>query len=65
MTFKRIPRALSSIAVALLLAIAGAPATALAATITVNTTVDELNSDGDCSLREAIQAANTDAAVDA
>jgi CSLREA domain-containing protein len=36
-----------------------------AATITVNTTNDELNSDGDCSLREAIQAANTDATVDA
>jgi fibronectin-binding autotransporter adhesin len=35
------------------------------ATITVSTTADELNSDGDCSLREAIQAANTDAAVDA
>ncbi len=35
-----------------------------AATITVNTTDDELNTDGDCSLREAIQAANTDAAVD-
>ena len=34
------------------------------ATITVNTTDDELNSDGDCSLREAIQAANTDAPVD-
>jgi CSLREA domain-containing protein len=33
--------------------------------IAVNTTTDELNSDGDCSLREAIQAANTDAAVDA
>ncbi len=36
-----------------------------AATITVTTTVDELNSDGDCSLREAIQAANTNSAVDA
>ncbi len=36
-----------------------------AATITVNTTDDELNSDGDCSLREAIQAANTNGAVDA
>src|SRR5690242_7952991 len=35
-----------------------------AATITVNTTTDELNNDGDCSLREAIQAANTNAAVD-
>ncbi len=34
-------------------------------TINVNTMSDELNSDGDCSLREAIEAANTDAAVDA
>jgi len=33
-------------------------------TITVNTTDDELNSDGDCSLREAITAANTNAVVD-
>jgi CSLREA domain-containing protein len=33
--------------------------------IAVNTTEDELNSDGDCSLREAVQAANTDTAVDA
>lgn len=33
-------------------------------TITVNTTDDEINSDGDCSLREAIQAANTDAPID-
>ncbi len=41
----------------------GGPASA--ATISVTTTDDELNSDGDCSLREAIQAANTDAAVDA
>ncbi|MCB9134945.1 MAG: CSLREA domain-containing protein [Anaerolineales bacterium] len=38
---------------------------ALAGTITVNTTADELNNDGNCSLREAIIAANTDAAVDA
>lgn len=36
-----------------------------AATITVDTTADELNLDGDCSLREAIQAANTDTAIDA
>ncbi|UCH86615.1 MAG: thrombospondin type 3 repeat-containing protein [Dehalococcoidia bacterium] len=35
------------------------------ATIIVDTTDDELNADGDCSLREAIQAANADAAVDA
>ena len=33
--------------------------------ITVTTTEDELNSDEDCSLREAVQAANTDTAVDA
>ncbi|MCH2110925.1 MAG: CSLREA domain-containing protein, partial [Polyangiaceae bacterium] len=32
--------------------------------INVDTTDDELNSDGDCSLREAIEAANTDSAVD-
>ncbi|MCA9954700.1 MAG: CSLREA domain-containing protein [Anaerolineales bacterium] len=37
--------------------------TAVQATITVNTTVDELNSDSDCSLREAIQSANTGSAV--
>src|SRR5437899_746823 len=37
---------------------------AYAATILVTTTADELNADGDCSLRDAIQAANTDAAVD-
>ena len=33
-------------------------------TIHVNTTIDESNTDGDCSLREAIQAANTDTPVD-
>jgi CSLREA domain-containing protein len=37
---------------------------AWAAAITVNTTANELNSDGDCSLREAVEAANTNAAVD-
>lgn len=36
-----------------------------ATNITVTTTTDELNTDGDCSLREAIVAANTNAAVDA
>ena len=35
------------------------------ATITVTTNVDNLTDNGDCTLREAIQAANTDAAVDA
>lgn len=33
-------------------------------TITVNTTADEVNNDGDCSLREAILSANGDTAVD-
>lgn len=33
-------------------------------TITVNTKEDELNADGDCSLREAIEAADTNAPVD-
>lgn len=36
----------------------------VAADLTVTTLEDELNSDGDCSLREAIEAANTDTAVD-
>lgn len=40
------------------------PTPASAATITVDTLDDELNSDGDCSLREAIQAANTDSSID-
>ncbi len=43
--------------------LAAPPPVAHAATIAVNTSDDELNSDGDCSLREAIQAANTNAAV--
>src|SRR3990170_1601758 len=38
---------------------------AQATNITVNTTTDELNADGDCSLREAIQAVTTDTAIDA
>ncbi len=41
-----------------------ARAEAQATSIMVTTTIDELNVDGDCSLREAIQAANTDTAVD-
>jgi CSLREA domain-containing protein len=46
-----------------LLAVGSSPA--LGAGITVNTTDDELNDDGDCSLREAISSANLDSAVDA
>lgn len=49
---------------ALLLAV-WCTAAARAAAITVNTTADEVNADGDCSLREAIIAANTDTATDA
>ncbi len=53
------------VAVALLSTLMGGTQAAYAATITVTTTTDELNADGDCSLREAIQAANSDTAVDA
>lgn len=53
-----------SLASALLWQLSHAPH-AYAAGIVVNTTDDELNNDGDCSLREAIQAANLDTAVDA
>jgi CSLREA domain-containing protein len=50
---------------ALLVAFLVLAAQAHAATISVDTTADELNSDGDCSLREAIEGANTNVAVDA
>jgi CSLREA domain-containing protein len=57
-----------SLAGVLALLLAAAAFTVLpaqAASITVNTTDDENNVDGHCSLREAVQAANTDLAVDA
>jgi uncharacterized repeat protein (TIGR01451 family)/CSLREA domain-containing protein len=57
--------ALSIALLAVLALAAPAPQVAHAATINVTTTDDELNTDGDCSLREAIEAANTDAVVDA
>ncbi len=41
------------------------PVAGAAATITVNTTADDDTVNGNCTLREAIQAANTDTAVDA
>jgi len=41
------------------------PLPAQAATINVNTTVDDMTINGNCTLREAVQAANTNAAVDA
>jgi CSLREA domain-containing protein len=65
--FTKISRVLSALLIAgILLASVTFPTSVRAdSTITVNTTDDELNTDGDCSLREAIQAANTNAAVDA
>jgi CSLREA domain-containing protein len=41
----------------------GLPAHAVAAEITTDVTTDELNGDGDCSLREAVQSANTNSPV--
>lgn len=58
---KRSFLAFATLAVAILVA---APS-AVAATITVTTLEDELNSDGDCSLREAVEAANINSPVDA
>ena len=43
----------------------GAASRVDAALIRVDTTDDEINADGDCSLREAVQAANEDTVVDA
>lgn len=57
-------RQLIGFAVLGILFVLASSGTAEAATITVNTLDDELNVDGDCSLREAIEAANADAAVD-
>lgn len=51
-------------AAALLCAAFAVPGAARAATITVDTTADQLNNGGGCSLREAVEAANTHAAVD-
>jgi CSLREA domain-containing protein len=67
--FNRLFTAVLLVGLALVLALAalhlGPPPMAYAGTtITVNTTADELNDNGNCSLREAIQAANTDTAVD-
>lgn len=42
-----------------------APSAFAGTTINVTTTADELNTDGDCSLREAVAAANYDVTVDA
>ncbi len=60
--FRRRSRAL---VIAGLLAFSLTTTTVNAAMITVNETQDELNDDGDCSLREAIKSANEDVAFDA
>jgi CSLREA domain-containing protein len=54
---------IAALAGAVLIPLQATPA--YASVIQVTTTEDELNSDGDCSLREAIAAANTNAVVDA
>ena len=59
---RRLRHALKGLA---LIAAFGWATAAGAATITVTTLDDERNNDGDCSLREAVAAANTDTAVDA
>lgn len=57
---------LVALAVAALLLVAIArPALAVGSLITVNTPDDEITSDGDCSLREAVLAANIDVELDA
>ena len=45
--------------------ITGGVSDSTSTTITVTTTADELNQNGNGSLREAIQVANTDTAIDA
>lgn len=57
--------ALAVVALVMTVLVSRVAPVARAALITVNTTADEYNTDGDCSLREAIIAANTDTVVDA
>ena len=62
-----IPALFALLLLSVLPALATSPARpqAPSTVINVTTTDDELNTDGDCSLREAIQAANTDTPIDA
>jgi CSLREA domain-containing protein len=53
-----------SVAVVLLLCLLPAAVAQASSTITVNTTAQSPGAAGDCTLGEAIQAANTDATVD-
>jgi CSLREA domain-containing protein len=61
---RSIPRHLLLAGLSVLFVMIAARGEAQATSIAVNTTANELNSDGDCSLREAITAANWDSAVD-
>jgi CSLREA domain-containing protein len=61
--FKAMMLVVALIAQPITMSHARAPLSPDATTIHVTTTNDELNSDGDCSLREAIQASNQDKAV--
>ena len=64
--FSHRTRLLLALTILLAAAWAGLPAQAgTHAVIEVTTNTDELNNDGDCSLREAIQAANLNTVVDA
>ena len=56
----RVPGLVLGLIAVLVLVSLGPVPSARATTITVTTTVDELNDDHDCYLREAIQAANTE-----
>ncbi len=60
----RIPALFIATAVSIV-ALVALPACVVAAGITVTSTADALNTDGDCTLREAVIAANGDVAVDA
>ncbi|MFN8466049.1 MAG: CSLREA domain-containing protein [Caldilineaceae bacterium] len=61
--WSRLPFAAALVAVALVGGTLGFTRAAQAATIPVNTTTDQYNTGPNCSLRDAIQAANTDTAV--
>ena len=53
-----------ALGLAALLSLSAAAGVSSAANITVDTTADDITANGNCTLREAIQSANTDSAVD-
>lgn len=64
-TVPRTPAALPLLLMTLSMVLASAPPVRAGALIPVNTTGDDLSTNGNCTLREAVVAANTDAPVDA